>query len=63
MYVSKEEIERVRRQHDLVEVIRSRGVALTRRGRNWVGLCPFHSDREPSLVVNPDKQLWNCFGA
>jgi len=63
MYVTKEQIERVRRSLDLVAVIRSRGVELIRRGRNWVGLCPFHEDREPSLVVNPDKQLWNCFGA
>lgn len=63
MYVSKAEIERVRRGHDLVAEIRSRGVELKRRGRNWVGLCPFHDDREPSLVVNPERQLWNCFGA
>ncbi len=63
MYVSKAEIERVRQGHDLVAEIRSRGVELKRKGRNWVGLCPFHDDREPSLVVNPERQLWNCFGA
>ena len=63
MYVSKEAIEQVRRSLDLVAVIESRGVKLTRKGRNWVGLCPFHEDREPSLVVNPERQLWNCFGA
>ncbi|MGH9364866.1 MAG: CHC2 zinc finger domain-containing protein, partial [Thermoanaerobaculia bacterium] len=63
MYVSKEAIERVRRSHDLVAVIESRGVKLTRKGRNSVGLCPFHEDKTPSLVVNPDRQLWNCFGA
>jgi len=63
MYVTKEAIERVRRAQDLVAVVGSRGVALTRRGRNYVGLCPFHEDHEPSLVVNPEKQLWNCFGA
>ncbi len=63
MYVSKEAIERVRRSLDLVAVIEGRGVKLARRGRNWVGLCPFHEDREPSLVVNPERQLWNCFGA
>ena len=63
MYVSKEAIEEVRRQHDLVTVVQSHGVKLTRKGRNWVGLCPFHDDHEPSLVVNPSRQLWNCFGA
>ena len=63
MYVTKEAIERVRSSQDLVRVIESRGVKLTRKGRNWVGLCPFHEDHSPSLVVNPARQLWNCFGA
>jgi len=63
MHVTKDEIERVRRRHDLVTAIQDRGVALTRKGSNYVGLCPFHDDRDPSFVVNPDKQLWNCFGA
>ena len=43
--------------------IRSRGVTLTRRGKQLVGLCPFHDDHEPSLVVDAKKQLWNCLGA
>jgi len=47
MYVSKAEIEQVRQGHDLVAEIRSRVFELKRRGRNWVGLCPFHDDREP----------------
>jgi DNA primase catalytic core len=63
MYVTKEAIERVRRSLDLVAVVESRGVKLARRGKNFVGLCPFHEDREPSFVVNPEKQLWHCFGA
>jgi DNA primase len=63
MYVTKEAIEEVRRRCDLVQVVEGRGVTLQRKGKNWVGLCPFHEDREPSLVVNPEKQLWNCFGA
>jgi DNA primase catalytic core len=63
VYVTKEAIEKVRRGSDLVKVVESRGVKLTRKGKNWVGLCPFHEDHTPSLVVNPDRQLWNCFGA
>jgi len=63
MYVTKDAIEGVKRRHDLVVVIESRGVKLERKGKNYVGLCPFHEDHEPSLVVNPDKQLWHCFGA
>jgi DNA primase catalytic core len=63
MYVTKEAIERVRARCDLVQVVTSRGVKLTRKGKNYVGLCPFHEDHEPSFVVNPEKQLWHCFGA
>jgi len=63
MYVTKEAIEEVRRRCDLVQVVEGRGVTLQRKGKNYVGLCPFHEDHEPSLVVNPEKQLWNCFGA
>jgi DNA primase catalytic core len=63
MYVTKDAIERVRARCDLVQVVESRGVKLSRKGKNYVGLCPFHEDHEPSLVVNPEKQLWHCFGA
>jgi DNA primase len=63
MYVTKEAIEGVRRAQDLVAVVESRGVKLVRKGKSYVGLCPFHEDHEPSFVVNPEKQLWHCFGA
>ena len=36
---------------------------LTRHGKDLIGLCPFHDDREPSLVVTPKKNLWHCLGA
>src|ERR1044071_7866410 len=63
MLIDKAEIERVKRGNELVAFIRSRGVALTQRGKQLVGLCPFHDDHEPSLIVDPKKQLWNCLGA
>lgn len=63
MLIDKAEIERVKRANELVAFIRSRGVTLTQRGKQLVGLCPFHDDHEPSLVVDPKKQLWNCLGA
>lgn len=59
----KEAIERLRNSLDLVSVVESRGVTLARKGRNLFGRCPFHDDRTPSLVVNPERQLWNCLGA
>jgi DNA primase catalytic core len=63
MLIDKTEIERVKRANELVAFIRSRGVSLTQRGKQLVGLCPFHDDHEPSLVVDAKKQLWNCLGA
>ncbi|MCY2954270.1 MAG: DNA primase [Planctomycetota bacterium] len=46
---------------DLVELI-SQTVALKRRGRNYVGLCPFHQEKTPSFHVNPGRQSFYCFG-
>ena len=53
----------MKRANELVAFIRSRGVSLTQRGKQFVGLCPLHPDTEPSLIIDPKKQLWNCLGA
>lgn len=47
---------------DIVELIENVGVKLKKVGKEYMGLCPFHDDREPSLSVNRDKRLWHCFG-
>ncbi len=54
-------IDRLREQTDIVEVI-GQYVSLKKRGKNWVGLCPFHSERTPSFTVTPDKNFYKCFG-
>lgn len=46
---------------DLVEVIRGSGVELKQSGQSFVGRCPFHKDKKPSLSVSPGEQLWQCF--
>ncbi len=46
---------------DIVGVI-SRTVSLRKRGRNYLGLCPFHQEKTPSFNVNPEKQMFYCFG-
>lgn len=51
----------VRRRADIVEVI-SESVVLKRSGRNYLGLCPFHNERTPSFNVNPERQIFRCFG-
>jgi len=63
MLFSPGEIEAVKRSVDLVDLVRSSGVELEKKGKNWVGKCPFHNDQNPSLIVSPDKGLWNCLGA
>jgi DNA primase len=45
---------------DIVEVVGER-VTLTRRGKDFVGLCPFHPDHKPSLAVSPSKQIFKCW--
>ena len=45
---------------DLVEIIQAHGVFLKKEGRDYVGLCPFHDDKTPSLRVTPGKGLWRC---
>jgi len=57
------ELERLKKETDLVELVRSSGVELKAHGKDLLGLCPFHDDKEPSLVVTPSKNLWNCLGA
>lgn len=62
MKISTEAIARVKARHDLLAVVRASGVELKRSGRQWLGRCPFHDDREPSFFVDSVKQLWNCLG-
>jgi DNA primase catalytic core len=54
-------IEDVRDRADIVEVI-GEIVTLKKRGRNYIGLCPFHPEKTPSFNVTPDKQMYYCFG-
>ncbi len=61
--ISEAEIERLKRSVAVEELVRRKGVELRRHGRELIGLCPFHDDHEPSLVVSPEKNLWHCLGA
>lgn len=58
---SDELIEEVSRSNDIVDVI-SQYVHLKRKGRNYFGVCPFHSEKSPSFSVSPDRQIFKCFG-
>jgi DNA primase len=54
-------IHRIRDSVDIVDII-SGYVSLKKTGKNHVGLCPFHAEKTPSFSVNPDKQIFHCFG-
>ncbi len=54
-------IEDIRQRIDIVEVI-SRYVAMEKRGKNYLALCPFHQEKTPSFNINPEKQIFHCFG-
>jgi DNA primase len=61
--IPEEEIERLKREVSLERLAEARGVKLKRHGADLIGLCPFHDDHNPSLVISPGKNLWNCLGA
>ncbi|KPL01064.1 MAG: hypothetical protein AMJ91_01855 [candidate division Zixibacteria bacterium SM23_73_3] len=60
-HFSPELLDRIRDANDIVDLI-SEYVPLKRRGKNYVGLCPFHSEKAPSFTVTPGKQIFYCFG-
>lgn len=60
-YFKPELIDQIRDATDIVDLI-SEYVPLKKRGRNFLGLCPFHAEKDPSFTVNPEKQIFYCFG-
>lgn len=60
-YIPPEIIDEIMAKTDIVELVASY-LPLTRRGKNHVGLCPFHNEDTPSFTVTQDKQIFYCFG-
>jgi DNA primase len=59
--ISEEVIDRIIQNNDIADII-SEYVSLKRSGRGYMGVCPFHSDKGPSMSVSTEKQLYHCFG-
>jgi len=61
MRIPESTIEEIRLSASIIDVI-SGYVQLRKRGRNYIGLCPFHSEKTPSFTVSEEKQIFHCFG-
>jgi len=61
--IPDEVIERLKQKVALQRLVEARGIELKRYGADLIGLCPFHDDHSPSLVVSPKSNLWHCLGA
>ena len=57
----RDTIEEVQQRVDIVDVI-SEHIVLRKRGKDYLGLCPFHNEKTPSFSVSQDKQVYYCFG-
>ena len=54
-------IDQINETADIVDIVSQR-VDLQKRGKDYFGLCPFHSEKTPSFSVAPDKGIFHCFG-
>ena len=55
------QIDEIKSRVDIVDLV-SETVKLRRTGKNYSGLCPFHSEKTPSFIVSPERGTWRCFG-
>ena len=61
VFIPEDKIAEIKNSVDIVNII-SDMVLLKKVGRNYVGLCPFHTEKTPSFTVSPEKQIFYCFG-
>jgi DNA primase catalytic core len=61
--VPQSEIDRLKSEISLEQLVRARGIELKPHGQDLIGHCVWHDDRTPSLVISPSKNLWHCLGA
>lgn len=61
MRIDQSIINEIKDKTDILDLV-SEYVKLEKRGRNYIGLCPFHDEKTPSFTVSEDKQICHCFG-
>lgn len=62
MYISKETIDLIRDRCQIEDIVKRYVPTLKKKGKNYLGLCPFHKEKTPSFTVSTDKQIFYCFG-
>ncbi|MCK5707806.1 MAG: toprim domain-containing protein [Candidatus Aureabacteria bacterium] len=62
MKYTEKELISLKDNNPILDIFREKGFAIEKRGRNFATLCPFHPDKNPSLIITPDNNLWNCLG-
>lgn len=60
--IPDQDLQRLKEEVSVARLVEASGVALKKAGKDQIGRCPFHDDREASLVVSGPKNLWHCFG-
>ena len=60
-FIPEDKISEIKHAADIVDIV-SEAVLLKKTGKNFSGLCPFHTEKTPSFTVSPDKQIFYCFG-
>jgi DNA primase len=55
--IPQQELERLKEEVSVQRLVETAGIALKKSGKDWAGLCPFHSDTDASLIVTPKKNL------
>ena len=60
--ISENSIQRVQDSCDIVDIVESYGIKLKRSGSSFLAVCPFHNEKTPSFNVNPQLQIFKCFG-
>ena len=62
MTIPRETIEQILDRSRIEEIVKNYVPTLQKKGRNYLGLCPFHKEKTPSFTVSPEKQIFYCFG-
>ena len=60
-FIPEDKISEIKYAADIVDIV-SEAVLLKKAGKNFIGLCPFHTEKTPSFTVSPHKQIFYCFG-